>query len=310
MSAVPFARGSGVLLGVGLVVLYTGVLSGADAITKMIAATFDAPQLYAISGLIVVAICVAAASLRGMPRERLATTCPRAMGLRSLATIAATIGFFNALHMLPLAQVFVFIGLMPILAGLMSGPILGEQVRPAAWIALAAGFVGMLCLFPAGLQAVGAGHVWALLGAVAGTFSLVLARFIARFEQNTLAQVFYPNLALGLAMALALPFFWRPMTMADLGWVLAYAGLLFLARWLVVLALRQMAAYVVVPLLNVQFVWMVALGAWVFGEWPAATTILGAAIIVASGVFMVWDQMLPGLAGEKASGPSDLQTDP
>ncbi|MFV0513179.1 MAG: DMT family transporter [Jhaorihella sp.] len=301
-------------LGAGLVVLYTALISSADAITKLVAGSYGAPQLYALSGLIVIGLSVAA-DRHPSQRRGLATRCPRAMAVRSAATVLAALSFFQAFRLLPLGEVFLFIGLMPILAGLMSGPVLGEHVRPAAWAALAAGFVGVMCLFPGGLHAVTAGHLWALAAAVSGTLSMVMARFIGRFETNALAQVFYPNLALSTSMALALPFMWRPMPLADLGWVAGYAVLLFAARWVLVVALRLLAAYAVTPLMNLQFVWMVILGALFFGEYPARGTWLGVAIVVGTGLFLVWDQFAPGGAARRprlflAAPETSLRSDP
>lgn len=284
--------GAAALLGAGLVVIYTALISSADAITKLIAGGYAAPQLYFLSGALVMAFSVLA-DRHASQRRGLATACPRAMALRSGATVLAAVAFFYAFRHLPLAEVFLFIGLMPILAGLMSGPILGEHARPAAWVALMAGFAGVLFLFPAGPGSISAGHVLALVAAVSGTFSMVMARYIGRFETNALAQVFYPNLAIFVTMGAALPFVWQPMAPADLGWVVAYAGLLFAARWLLVVALRLLAAYAVTPLMNLQFVWMAGLGAMVFGEFPAANTYIGAAVVIGSGLYLVWDQFAP-----------------
>lgn len=296
--------------GAGLVVLYTGFISSADAITKLIAGGYAAPQMYAISGLIVVGLSLAADRHPGQ-RLGLRTSCPRAMAVRSAATVVAAVAFFNAFRLLPFAEVFVFIGLMPLMAGLMSGPVLGEHVRPAVWAALAAGFVGVLCLFPDGLAAVSAGHGWAFVASVSGTLSMVMARFIGRVERNALAQVLYPNAALALSMAAALPFVWVPMPLADLGWVAAYAVVLFLARWTLVVALRMLAAYVVTPLMNLQFVWMVILGAVFFGEVPATGIYLGVAIVVGSGLFLIWDQFAPEGERRPLIRPAGrLRTDP
>ena len=131
-----------------------------------------------------------------------------------------------------------------------------------------------------------------------------MARRICAVERNALAQVFWPNLALGGVMALALPFVWLPMGAGDVALVAAYAALLFGARWLTVLALRLLPAYTVTPLMNLQFVWMVALGALLFGERPSAEMLLGVAIVIASGSYLVWDRFAP------ATAPGRLRTDP
>jgi drug/metabolite transporter (DMT)-like permease len=284
----------GALIGAGLVVLYTLMISSADAITKFIAQGYAAPQLFAFSGAVVVALAWLSARLKRGQGQSLRTSCPRAMAVRAALTVVGSVAFFEAFRLLPFAEVFLFIGLMPLFAGMLSGLILGEHVRPMAWGALAAGFVGVLCLFPGGLASVTMGHLVALAACFCGALSLVLARYIGRHETNSIAQVFYPNLALFVAMLVALPFVYRPMPVGDLLWVGAYAGFLFAARWVSVVALRLLAAYAVMPLMNLQFVWMVILGAVFFGEVPGGHIYLGVAIVIGSGVFLVYDQMQPG----------------
>ena len=280
------------LIGAGLTIVYTALISGADGITKLIAGGYAAPQLYALSGLIVVVLSVLCNRHRSQD-QGLRTRVPGAMALRAGATVIGTICFFYAFRLLPFADVFLFIGMVPLLAGLMSGPILGEPVRPVAWLALSCGFVGVLCLFPQGYGGLTAGHLWAVGAVLTGTFSMVMARYISRFETNALAQVLYPNAALAVTMALALPFVWQPMPIGDLAWVLLYAGLLFTGRWLLVVALRHLAAYAVTPLMNLQFVWMAILGAVWFDETLASGTLLGAAIVIGSGLVLIWDQFAP-----------------
>lgn len=116
------------LLGALLVVIYTGLIASADGITKVLAGGYGPVQIYALSGAVVVLLCRLADRLPGQ-RRGFATSCPRATALRSLATVIAAICFFQAFRLLPFAEVFVFIGLMPLLAGAMSGALLKEPVR-------------------------------------------------------------------------------------------------------------------------------------------------------------------------------------
>ena len=280
------------LAGVGLTVLYTLLISTADAITKMFAISYAAPQLFALSGGIVALLSLVSNRRAGRWRG-LRTRCPRAMALRAGATVLASIAFFHAFRLLPFAEVFLFIALIPLLAALMSGPVLGERVRSQVWAALILGTLGVLCLFPTGLSGIGPGHFAALAAVVLGTASMVASRYIGMRDDNILAQVFYPNLALMAVMACALPFVFRPMGLVDLGWAFAYAVFLFGARWVLVAALRQLPAYVVTPLMNLQFLWMVAIGFLAFGESPGAGVYLGGAIVIAAGFWLVRDQARP-----------------
>ncbi len=304
------------VLGALMVVVYTGVLSSADGITKLLAGGYEAAQIYVFSGAMIAGLCLLIAVLRPRyaqedtwevagrtpARARLwpwQTNCPRAMAARSLAAVIAALCFFYAFHLLPFAQVFLFIGLMPLMAGILSGLVLDEQIRLSAWAALLAGFIGVLFLFPTGLSSASLGHLLALGGAALGTFSMIMARYISRFDSDLLPQVFYPNLVLCLVMLPALPFVWQGMPLSDLAWTCGYAVLLFAARWLAVASLRLLPAYVVTPLMNLQFIWMVFIGAWAFGEMPSQGTWIGGLIVIGSGLFLLWGQVLAALVNTR-----------
>ncbi|MEL7012229.1 MAG: DMT family transporter, partial [Pseudomonadota bacterium] len=278
----------------GLTALYTLLISGADAITKVFAENYPPPQLFALSGLLVAMFCVIAdrrpKRAAAAKPEGFRTRCPWAMAVRSVATVLGTLAFFYAFHLLPFAEVFVFIALIPLMAALASGPILGEHVSWRAWAALLMGSLGLASLFPAGIEGIGTGHLAAFAAALMGATSMVTSRYIAQRENKLLAQVFYPNLALGLVMTLALPFVFRPMSIEHVLWAIVYAGLLFGARWVLVGALKLLPAYVVTPLINLQFIWMVGLGIALFGERPGAEVYIGASLMILAGAWLVYDQ--------------------
>ena len=278
------------VIGAGLMLLYTLLITGADAITKAFAASYAAPQLFAVSGGIVAGLSLLATRVLRDDRG-VRTDAPRAMALRSVATVAGAVAFFHAFRLLPFAEVFLFIALIPIFAGILSGPVLSEPVRPQAWGGLALASMGVLVLFPSGLSSIGLGHLVALLAALLGTVSMLAARYICRIESNLLAQVFYPNAALMVVMALALPFVFQPMPLEDLAWAFSYGVILFGARWVLVGAMRVMPAYVVTPLINLQFLWMVLFGILFFAETPAASVFLGAGLMIAASAILMRDQL-------------------
>ena len=117
------------MIGTALVVVYTLMISSADAITKLIATGYAAPQLFAASGFLVVALSWGAARIKG-EGQSLRTACPRAMALRAGLTVIGSVAFFYAFRLLPLAEVFVFIGMMPIFAGLFSAPTARPVTQP------------------------------------------------------------------------------------------------------------------------------------------------------------------------------------
>ena len=284
-----------ILVGAGLAVLCTGMNSAADGITKQIAQGFTAPQLYAIAGAIVAALCLCcflpvrgreAGDDRLIPRTR----HPRATALRSALAVLAMVGFFRAFRDLPIFEVMVLVGMMPLMSAALSAPVLGERPRAVSWVALAVGAVGISLLFPGGIESVSLAHLWALMACFTGTASMVLSRWITRSGAETRAQVFYPNLAIAVVMALVLPFVWQPMGLGDLALVVVYAVLLFAGRWTLTVALNRAPAWVVLPVMNLQFVWAALIGIWAFAETPGAQVVAGAVLVVIAGLVLVFGE--------------------
>ncbi|MGK7653057.1 DMT family transporter [Roseovarius sp. B08] len=280
-----------VLLGVALTVIYTLLITGADAITKLFSANYAAPQMFALSGGLVAFFCLVAGH-RTAATSVLATGCPWIMALRAAATVIGTCAFFYAFKLLPFAEVFLFIAIIPILAALLSRVMLKEYAGGQVWGAMILGVIGIATLFPGGLHSLGAGHLVAFLAVAMGAVSMVASRYIGQRDPGgLLSQVFYPNLALMIVMGGALPFVFVPMSWWDVLWVAYYAALLFGARWVLVAALKLLPAYVVTPLMNLQFLWMVAIGSMAFGERTGAGVFLGAALLITAGAWLVWDQV-------------------
>ncbi len=287
----------GLSLGIALVIAQTGFIAASDGITKFIAGQFAAPQLFAISSAMILFGVLA----RGRPgRDALRTGCPRAMALRSGLTVVASLSFFQAFRVLPLADVFLFIAMIPLISAALSGLFLNEAPRPLAWVALALGTLGLLSMSPGGLEGLRAGHGWAALAALCGSGSLLTGRFIGRVEKTPMAQVFWPNLALLVVMGACLPMVWQPMTGIDMLWIAGYSAALFAARYLVAEALRLLPAHLVTPLMNLQFLWMVAIGWLVFAEIPSTGTVIGVTLITASGLWLVFEEHRARLADARA----------
>jgi drug/metabolite transporter (DMT)-like permease len=274
--------------GLDLILVYCVLATCADAIARTVAQSFAAPQLFFFSGLVVASLSFV--TLRfGKNQSSLRSVRPRSLALRSLLVIISSVFYFIAFRTLPFAEVFVFIALVPIFAALLSGPILGEQVRAQSWCALLASVGGMFLLHPEGVVALNNAHLCAILGAFTGAGAMVLARHISRDEKNTLLQVFYPNLAICVVMGAVLPFFYKPMTASDVILIASYASILFIARWVLVLVLTKMKAYVATLLMNLQFVAMIIAGVVLFSEIPTLGLMIGAGVIMMSGAYIVLD---------------------
>lgn len=286
-----FPAGRTVFVSTALVLGYTVINAMADTAAKAFAHDFEAPQLLALSGGLV-AVFSGMAALRKGGVEELRTSVPFAMLLRSILTVVSATFFFWAFRSVPLAEIFIFVGLMPILAALLTPVVLKEKANAKAWAALLVGFLGVICLFPEGISAIHLGHVSAFVGSFSGVVSIVLSRYASKREDKSLALVFYPNLLMCLVMGAALPIVYQPMTSLQAGIAVGYAILLFASRFVLVRAMALAPAHIVTPLMNAQFLWMVVLGAAVFGEIPTLNIYLGAAMVIAACIKLVFDEVM------------------
>lgn len=218
----------------------------------------------------------------------LRTAFPGAMALRALSAVAAAVSFFLAYKNLQLTEVFVFASTLPIFAGLMSGPLLGERVAPRHWLALAASTLGVALVMPMP----GSGNLmWgglALAGSLFGALSLTLARLIGRHERNAAALVFYPQLALALIMGLALPGQLVPMSLPQVALTVIFGLGFLLGKMALAAAFSRAPAMVVTPVVNLQFFALLALGYVVFGDMPAHDIYIGAAIVTLAGFYVTF----------------------
>lgn len=277
------------LLGTGLTLINTLISVSADALAKDLVTTYAAPQLMALSGLLAVAFGLVLTGA-GQGDKVLRSPVPGLVLIRSCLGAISTLGFFYALQMLDFAAVFPFIALMPIFGALLSWVLLKERILQAAWIALGCGIAGMIIILPGVPHGATTGYLVGLGASMTGSASLVLSRRISARGTHSFAQVFYAQLACAALGLVLLPLIWQPMQPLHLVMLAAYTGFIIATRWLIVTILRMLPAHVVLQLANIQFIWMVILGHHLFGEVAGPELLLGAGLIILSGIWLVNQQ--------------------
>jgi len=257
-----------------------------DAIIKLLGSAFPAVQVVFFAALFTLP-WVAALMIFTPSQRNLRPRHPRWMVLRAALSIAVTVSIYFAFAELKLAETYAILFATPLLVTALSAPILKEQVGRWRWIAVATGFVGVLIVLQPGISPIGPGHLAAIAGATGGALVFIVMRKIGRDETMTV-MLFYPRLANLLAMAVFLPAIYRPMGASDLGWSALLATFGFLAALCMVSAYRRAPAAIVAPMQYSQILWAILFGTLIFSEKPDANTAVGAAIIIASGGFIMW----------------------
>ncbi|MGE0874433.1 MAG: DMT family transporter [Burkholderiales bacterium] len=231
------------------------------------------------------------------PRHGLNLVRTRRPGLqliRSLFMPVMTALNFWALQYLQLAETGAIQFTVPILIALMSGPLLGERLDAGRWAAIAIGFVGILVILRPGTQGFHPALLLALINAVLYALFNLMTRKLAAHDPPEATQFLS---ALGAVIVMA-PFafaVWQtPAT--TLEWTMAcligVAG--GLGHYFLAIAHRFAPASVLGPFLYQQIVWMVLFGYLVFGDVPAGAVVLGAAIVISSGLYLLYRERRGG----------------
>jgi drug/metabolite transporter (DMT)-like permease len=271
---------NGALLMLGAMAL----LSAADGIAKELSQRYPLLEVvwarYAFNLL-----AVAPVLLRRHPPRELWSARPGLQAVRGAFLLGSTALYFAALALMPLADALTLTFVAPLIVAALSPWLLGERVGPRAYAAVAVGFAGTLLVARPGPGMLEAGAPLALAAGVGYAFFLITTRKLAG-SAPPLVTLGWTAAVGTVATSVLLPFAWRTPGAADL---LLMAGLgagTALAHLLMIRAFAAVPAALLAPLTYLEIVGAVAVGYLAFGDFPDALTWIGAAVIVASGLFV------------------------
>lgn len=218
------------------------------------------------------------------------TTRPWLQIGRSVLLVGSTALNVLALRYLQLDQTVSIMFSMPFLVALLAGPMLGEWIGPKRWIAISIGFVGVLVVIRPGF---GGMHPAALL-TVAGTFLYAIytisTRILARTDPTD-TTLFYSNVVGCIGTSFLLPFVWTtPQSWVVVAVMVAIGFFGAFGHFLMIAAHRLAPAPILAPFIYTQLVWMVTLGYLIFGDIPSRWTLIGASIVIGSGLYLLFSE--------------------
>lgn len=207
--------------------------------------------------------------------------------LRSFLMVSTTAGNFLALRHLRLDQTISVVFMAPLIVALLAGPFLGEWVGWRRMIAIFTGFIGVLIVVHPGIGGLHPAFLFAFASMLAYAFFMLLTRYLAAYDPP-LVMLFYSVLLGGFALA---PFaIWNWVWPQTLGqWlILGMLGVLGgTGHYLFIHAYRLAPASTVAPFIYMQLLTMVMFGLIVFGDVPDVWTLVGASVIVGSGIYLL-----------------------
>jgi drug/metabolite transporter (DMT)-like permease len=270
------------LAGIGLMLLAVFMFSFGDATGKFIVATYSVGQLLALRAC--AALVFLAPMIWRQRRQFAHLERPRLQFVRVVLSTLEVAAFFLATVYLPLADVVTYYLACPIFVTALSAVVLREQVGWRRWSAILIGFAGVVIALRPSAQTVSWPAMIALGGSLCFSVLMLITRSLRATPDIVMAtSQFVGTFLLGALMA---PFGWVTPGASQLA-LFAAAGCISVTALLCVnRSLKLAPASVVVPYQYSMIVWAVLFGLIVFGDVPRPATILGAAIIIAAGLYI------------------------
>ena len=205
--------------------------------------------------------------------------------LRSSFLFLSTIFFFYAISIISMAEAITLSFISPIIATILSFVILKEKVGPRRWIAVLAGFVGVLFVIRPGFNEINLASIAAVGAGICYAFYLISTRKLSATD-NPLMTLIFTGFTGCIVISLIVPFFWTSLSLSQWVLLISLAAIGTMAHFLIILSLSYAEASKLAPLGYSEIIMNVIIGYYFFGDFPDQWIWLGLIIIVASGIYI------------------------
>lgn len=220
--------------------------------------------------------------------DLLRTRKPKLQVIRSVLLVLSTALNFLALRWLQLDEALSIIFTFPFIVAIISGPMLGEWIGWRRWSAIGFGFAGVLLITRPGFGGMHPAALLSLAATVCYGLYAVITRIVSRVDSNQ-TSLFYANFIGALVVLPVIPFVWQPPANWLIAVMLAMTGVLGSTGHFFLIAGHKLApASVLSPFIYTQLIWVVILGYLVFDHVPTGWTIAGAAMVIGSGLYLLY----------------------
>ena len=259
------------------------LLAAADAAGKVLMETNTVAQvvsarwLYAWPMLLILA--------PRLPRL-IVTRRPVMQVFRGLLLLLTTTFLYTGFAYGPLADVTAVMFVAPVAAVALSVPFLGERVGILRWLGIGAGFCGAMIIIRPGAAVVHWSAFMPLIAACLFACHQIAARHLSRTD-GALTILIYTSVVGAVATGLTMPFQWAPLD--QTGWLLI--GVVAVtgggANYTMIKAFGAAPAAVVSPFMYTVLLWAIGYGYLIYGDVPDGWTVVGASIIVVTGIWVI-----------------------
>lgn len=265
-----------------------------DAMVKMVLASANQGQVMLVRGAfatVMVALLAWSQGALRLPRQAVHPL----VALRALGELAATLSFLAALARMPLANVSAVLQALPLAVAMGAALFLGEKVGWRRWLAIAAGFVGVMIIVRPGVDGFDAYSLLALVCVFFCAVRDIATRLIPDDVPSLLVSTVTAAAVTAAGAILVVPFGgWTPMSTGEFGLMFCAAALVLVGYQFSILGMRTGDISFVAPFRYTALLWAILLGFVVFGDVPDLPMIVGSAIVVASGLYTLYRERVVG----------------
>lgn len=280
-------------LGIALAFVAFALYSGMDVTAKLLARTYPIAQILALNSLFALGPILLYAALSGGIYNNLRSRRPIYHVIRSGCGLCSSFLIFWAYSRMPIADAYALAFTAPLMITALGVPILGEAVGWRRWSAIGVGFIGVLIMLRPGSGLINIGSVGVLVSALFYSVGILVTRK-ARSTETSVSFAFYASASIALVFGATLPWIGRMPSLPDLGLSLLGGTLCGVAFVCLLSAFRKVPAAVAAPFQYSQIIWGVMFGYLVFGDVPDETLFVGLAVVIGSGLFILYRETLLG----------------
>ena len=255
-----------------------------DAVVKSMSGTYPILQLvwvrYALQTLLTFALI-----WRYLPQV-LHTRHPVLQVIRSLFLFGGTFCFFTGFSKIELAAATAILQTGPLFVAVGAHFVLGERLGLQRILGVVLGLIGTLIIIRPGTDVFSIYSLYPLAGSIGLSGYMITTRFLSR-DEDVWTSFFYTTLFGAIAASAVVPFLWHPPSFSDLPGFAAIGILGTAGQYMFIRAIFSAEATVIAPFTYVSLLFATLYGMLFFNEFPSLWTALGAAIVVASGLY-VW----------------------
>ena len=277
-----------ILFGITLMVITTFMFSSMDGVSRYLAEKNNVFTLVTMRyWFIAFVMMVTCLFIKNRISDILNTKQPYIQFSRGVILSLNNCLVVYTFTLLGLVETHAIIACYPLIVAGLSVPFLGERFGWRRWMAIFTGFIGVIIILRPNTNVITEGSVFAIIGAIMFAVYLILTRYVSRSD-TAITSFFWTGIGGTVTMSIISLFIWDDILKEDYLWLLLMCVLSAGSHFLMVKTLQVAEASVVQPFSYLQLVFGSIIGVTIFSESIDLMIIMGALIVIGSGLFTTW----------------------